>query len=98
MLFHVHLAKEPSNSRLKKTLKKAVFDKLRGYYTNPATSKLLVKACFFDSRFKTLPFRSHDERELIIKVVQDEALEVADIEEVDLDHRFLKDQGMHRRE
>lgn len=43
-LLHVHLTEKHSDTRLMKMIKKAVLDKLQGYYTNPVTAKLLNKA------------------------------------------------------
>ena len=43
-LLHIHLTEKHSDTRLMKMIKKAVLDKLQGYYTNPVTAKLLNKA------------------------------------------------------
>lgn len=52
-LLHIHLSENQSDCTLKGNLKKAVFDKLQGYYTDIATSTLLNQACFLDPRFRT---------------------------------------------
>ena len=79
-LLHVHLTENHSDTRLMKMVKKAVLEKLQGYYTNPVTAKLLNKACFLDPRFRTLPFLSAGEKEVIMNAVQDEAQELVDLE------------------
>lgn len=76
-LLRIHLSEDQSDSRLVKMLKKSVLDKLQDYYTDPATSMLLDKACFLDPRFRTLPFLGHDEKEAIMKVVQGDAVKLA---------------------
>ena len=61
-------------------IKKAVLDKLQGYYTNPVTAKLLNKACFLDPHFRTFRFLSTGEKEVIMNAVQDDAQELVDLE------------------
>ena len=79
-LLHVHLTEKHSDTRLMKMVKKAVLEKLQGYYTNPITAKLLNKACFLDPCFRTLPFLSAGEKEVIMNAIQDEAQELVDLE------------------
>ena len=99
-LLHVHQTEKHSDTRLMKMVKKAVLEKFQGYYTNPVTAKLLNKACFLDPRFRTLPFLSAGEKEVIMNAVQDEAQELVDLEQSQKaqNHRPAKSQGIHMKD
>ena len=51
-----HLVDNPSDTHLKRSLKKAILADLESRYTDSSTADLINKACFLDPRFKALSF------------------------------------------
>ncbi len=65
-LTNKHLIDNPTNSRLRKALKKAVLNDLKTHYVEPNVEDMIDRACFLDPRFKSLPFLSQPRRKTII--------------------------------
>ena len=74
-LLNVHLNISPSESRIIKTMKKAMFDNLSNRYTGPILS-LLTKACFLDPRLKLPAFMSQNEKDELISDIESELEEI----------------------
>ena len=72
-IINKHLVDAPSDSRLKRVLKKAIPNDLKTCNTDPSAAALIDKACFHDPRLKTLPFLSEANRKEIISNIQEEA-------------------------
>ena len=68
-LLNVHLKISPSESQLKKAMKKAMSDNLSNRYTGPILS-LLTKACFLDPRLKLPAFMSQNEKDELISDIE----------------------------
>ena len=70
-LLNVHLQGSSSDSKLKKSMKKAMFDNLPGCYTGQILNHL-TKACFLDPRLKLPAFLSDSEKAALTSNVKAE--------------------------
>ena len=68
-----HLVDNPSDTHLKRSLKKAVLADLESRYTDSSTADLINKACFLDPRFKALSFLAESDRKEVIAAIEEEA-------------------------